>query len=140
MSKRKRDPAGGCVWVARLTTFKDDYKLRGDDPSDTQERVFWGHGDAARCVAEAKMEIVKEAIEEESPHCFQLAGMKTPSGDGWGGKDCPVRKKYYDGAREAAAKAKGMSDEELLAKWDDFVVGEFVPRRYSYRVEPLKVE
>lgn len=140
MSKRKREPASGCVWVARLTDFKDDYKLRGDDPSNTEERVFWSHSDAQRCVDEAKLEIMKEAIEEESPLCFPLASMKPPSGNSWGGKDCPVRKKYYDKAREAAKAAKAMADMELLAMWDDFVVGEFVPRRYSYRVGPLYVE
>ena len=139
--KRKRE---GNVWVARLTDFKDDYKLRGDDPSDTTERAFWESADADRCVAEAKLALMREAIEEESPYCYALAGMgpqsRWPRRGSWGGPECPVRKKYYDGAREAAAKAEKLSDEALLGTWRDFVEGEFVPRRHSYRVEELKVE
>ncbi len=143
MSKRKRK---GNVWVARMTDFKDDYKLRGDDPSDTVERVFWSRADAERCISDAKLEVMKETIENEDPRCFALVGLgpesgkKWPRNYGWGGKDCLIREKYYDGAKKAAAQAKVSSDEALLETWDDFSEGYYVSRRYSYHVEALEVE
>ena len=142
--KRKREKEG--VWIAKMTDFKDDYKLRGDDPSYTVEWAFWDRDDAERCVAEAKLKIMRDAIVTGNPYCFALVGRgpesggKWPSNDGWGGPDCPIRKKYYDDARAAAKQANELSDEALLETWNDFNEGEFVPRLYEYRVEHLKVE